>query len=139
MVGAIQVSVEERPPMMDESVDRSEARARWAGDPSSRFDCSLPGECADDGSRDMTAQEALDRSICEIREKIEQHAQLLGHLGTGDRRIPACSLVGCRHSRCLRKVLLEAVEVLENSRKAFKSKELEALRKKIIGVLADDT
>jgi hypothetical protein len=88
----------------------------------------------------MTAREALDRSIREIRTKIEQHEQLLEHLENGGKaHIPDCSLAGCTHSRRLKAVLLEAVEVLENSRKAFKSKELEMLRKKLIGVLADDT
>jgi preprotein translocase subunit YajC len=82
----------------------------------------------------MTAREALDMSIREIRAKIEQHEQLLGYLETGDRQVAGCGL----HGRHLKAVLLEAVEVLENSRKAFKSKELEALRKKLIGVLADD-
>ncbi|WP_156919663.1 hypothetical protein [Syntrophorhabdus aromaticivorans] len=105
---------------------------------SSGPDFSLPREWTRDGSREMTAREALDKSICEIRAKIEQHEQLLEYLETGDRQIPDCSLAGCTHSRRLKTVLLEAVEVLENSRKAFKSKELEALRKKLIKVLADD-
>jgi len=39
----------------------------------------------------------------------------------------------------LKVILLEAIEVLENSRNTFKSKELEALRKKLIRVLAEDT
>lgn len=37
----------------------------------------------------------------------------------------------------LRAALLEAIEVLEGTRKAFKSKQLEMLRKKLIGILAD--
>jgi hypothetical protein len=84
----------------------------------------------------MTAREALDRSVREIREKIEQHERLLGHLEEGDLEIPDRAFGG--HGPRLKAVLLEAVEVLEKSRKAFKSKELEALRKRLIGVLAED-
>lgn len=87
----------------------------------------------------MTAREILDESIREIRGKIEQHERLLEHLRNGeDGALPDCIMTGCVHGRRLREIILEAVEVLENSRKAFKSKELEALRKKLIGVLADD-
>jgi glutamate racemase len=87
----------------------------------------------------MTAREALDRNIREIRMRIEQHEQLLEHLENGgNAQILDCSLLGCTHSRHLKEILLEAIDVLENSRKAFKSKELEALRKKMVGVLADN-
>lgn len=86
----------------------------------------------------MSAREALDRSIREIREKIVQHEQLLEYLETGDRQVPGCSLAGCTHGRHLKAALLEVIEVLENSRKAFKSKDLETLRKKLIKLLADD-
>jgi hypothetical protein len=87
----------------------------------------------------MTAKEVLDQSIGEIRTKIEQHEQLLEHLCDGeDVRLPDCGLTGCTHGRRLKEVLLETVEVLEGTRKAFKSKELEGLRKKLIRVLAED-
>lgn len=86
----------------------------------------------------VTAREALDRSIREIRAKIEQHERLLEHLEHGDRRVPECGGAGCAGGRRLREALLEAVETIENTRKAFKSKELEVLRKKLIGVLAED-
>ena len=87
----------------------------------------------------MTAHEALGRSIREIKARIEQHEKLLGYLENGDGLIRDCSLAGCTHGRRLKAALLEAVETIEGTRKAFKSKELEALRKKLIGVLADDT
>jgi len=37
----------------------------------------------------------------------------------------------------LKEMLLETIQVLEESRKAFKSKQLEAFRKKLIKVLAE--
>jgi len=38
----------------------------------------------------------------------------------------------------MRETLLEVIEVLEDSRKAFKSPRLEALRKKLIRILAEN-
>ncbi|OPY67625.1 MAG: hypothetical protein A4E57_02217 [Syntrophorhabdaceae bacterium PtaU1.Bin034] len=88
----------------------------------------------------MTAREALDESIREIRVKIEQHELLLTQLEEGSNAsVLNCDGINCRHSRLLKDILLETVEVLENSRKAFKSKDLELLRKKLIRVLADST
>lgn len=37
----------------------------------------------------------------------------------------------------MKEALLDAIQVLEESRKAFKSKRLEALRKKLIQVLSE--
>jgi hypothetical protein len=86
----------------------------------------------------ITAHEALTMSAKEIRKKIEEHQRLLQHLEDGrEMPVPDCSVIGCSHNRTLKTILLEVVEVLENSRKAFKSKELEALRKKLIRVLAE--
>jgi hypothetical protein len=86
----------------------------------------------------MTAHEALTTSIKEIRTMVEEHQRLLQHLEGGrEKPAPDCSVIGCSHNRTLKTILLEVVEVLENSRKAFKSKELEALRRKLIKVLAE--
>ncbi len=88
----------------------------------------------------MTVHDALGESIREIMVKIEQLEQLLNRLEEGgDVVVLKCGHEDCSHSRLLRETLLEVVEVLENSRKAFKSKDLEMLRKKLIRVLADDT
>ncbi|MBW2039272.1 MAG: hypothetical protein JRI46_06715 [Deltaproteobacteria bacterium] len=52
-------------------------------------------------------------------------------------RCPAdlCSLLDCPHRRLLRQVLTETIEVLEETKKAFKSKRLEGLRKRLMDVL----
>jgi hypothetical protein len=88
----------------------------------------------------VTVRDALADSCKEIRERIEHHERLLEHLeDTSAPFVPDYTPMKCGHGGCLRKLLLETVEVLENSRKAFKSKELEALRKKLIRVLAEVT
>ncbi|GAF89124.1 unnamed protein product [marine sediment metagenome] len=89
----------------------------------------------------MTVQQALRQSVEELRARAEAHGRLLaramgkGETGTG---IDECPLMDCPHRRRLRETLVEAITVLEGTRKAFKSKQLEALRRKLIGVLAED-
>lgn len=90
--------------------------------------------------KDMTVREVLAASIKDIRMKIQEHERLLEHFNeTGQPGMPEMHLMNYRIDQRLKKVILEAIEILENSRKAFKSKELETLRKKLIRVLAEDT
>lgn len=87
----------------------------------------------------MTVCEVLTSSIKEIRVKIQEHERLIEHFNEkGEPGMPDLQLVNCSSDQRLKKVLLESIEILENSRKAFKSKELEALRNKLIRVLAED-
>jgi hypothetical protein len=86
----------------------------------------------------MSAQEALGKSVRDIQERLREHERLLeclreGHGGS----LSSCLSFDCRHAVLLRETLLEAIEALEDSRKAFKSARLEALRKKLIRVLAE--
>ena len=46
---------------------------------------------------------------------------------------------GCRHREILRHTLADAIEVLEATRKSFKSKQIEALRKKLTKVLIEES
>lgn len=88
----------------------------------------------------ITAYEALTISIEEIKTKIKEHQRLLQYLEDGtETTVPDCRLEGCSHNWLLKTILLEVIEALEDSRKAFKSKDLEALRKRLIRVLADCT
>jgi len=50
----------------------------------------------------------------------------------------SCHNVSCPHIRKLRVTLADTIVALEETRKAFKSKQLEELRKKLIGVLAEN-
>ena len=50
---------------------------------------------------------------------------------------PDCIFSDCPHKKRLRAVLTEAIGILEDTKKAFKSKRLEMLRKKLIQVLAE--
>jgi len=89
----------------------------------------------------MTGCEALARSAEELRQRIEEHHALLKRVmeeSDSVAVVDVCLVVECPHRRKLREVLTEVIEVLEETRRAFKSKRLEALRKKLVRVLAED-
>ena len=48
-----------------------------------------------------------------------------------------CPRTGCAHKQQLKQTLLETIEALDESRKAFRSRQLELLRKKLTAVLAE--
>ncbi len=94
----------------------------------------------------MTVQEALRKSAEELQLRVETHRWILARaMEGGDTRteIDACPLADsphgdCPHRRRLRETLADVIAVLEETRKAFKSKQLETLRKRLIGVLAEN-
>ena len=86
--------------------------------------------------------QALNASIKELRQGIDTHCGLVAALidsGLKGRNpnpvIHKCPESG-REAR-LKSAIKEAIDVIEQSRRAFKSKRLEALRKKLIQVLVD--
>jgi len=95
--------------------------------------------------RELDAQElmnALSKSVNELHQEIETHhllvASILGQK-VNERSLEKLQkrLVVCSREAKLRAAIHEAIEILDESRKAFKSKSLEALRKKLTRVLID--
>lgn len=87
----------------------------------------------------MTTIDILKTSARELRERADEHQRLIAAaMEEKDIRqaLDSCHLADCPHRHELKSILLEAISVLEETRKAFKSKQLEALRKKMIRVLA---
>jgi hypothetical protein len=86
----------------------------------------------------MTAYELLARNLGELQALLKDHECILTRLKEGDEEpvLHRC-ISGCPHKQRMKEALLEAIHVLEKSRKAFKSKQLEGLRKKLIEVLAE--
>ena len=86
--------------------------------------------------------EAINKNLNQIRKSIDQHhcllASLLGfdddsdHLEIISKHCPYLA----REER-LKKAIQEAVETLEQTKKSFKSKRLEMLRKKLTNVLIE--
>jgi hypothetical protein len=74
------------------------------------------------------------------RVRIAAHQRLItAAIEGGDVRgvLDSCHLPECSHRHQMKEMLLEAISVLEDTRKAFKSSQLETLRKKMIRVLAE--
>jgi len=88
----------------------------------------------------MTVREMLERSAEQLQHQLQAHQGLLARARGDDEvlvRMDASVFLDCPHRRALRQTLLETVDVLDQTRKAFKSKQLEALRRKLIRVLAE--
>ena len=84
----------------------------------------------------------IERSTQDLHHRVDmQHHVLLSILGQFKDECPVdlCALEDCPHRRRLRQVLAETIEVLEETKKAFKSKRLEGLRKRLMHVLTETT
>jgi hypothetical protein len=85
--------------------------------------------------------EYVDRIAKELHERVEhQRAVLrkaLASSGAGRDGIPYCPLVECRRVETLRSAIRETIDVLEETRSAFKSKRLEVMRKKLCEILTE--
>jgi hypothetical protein len=94
----------------------------------------------------VSAQEAIRKSARELQLQVQTHCKLVTQVLQGDdagSEIDASLLVGASHEECphrrrLRETLADVIVVLEKTRKAFKSKQLEVLRRRLLGVLAED-
>jgi hypothetical protein len=82
-------------------------------------------------------RDAILRSAETLEERLREHRRLLAQAGEEGAVFDGCFFTDCPHRRKLRATLLEAIETLEETRRAFKSKQLEALRKKLLAVLAE--
>lgn len=86
--------------------------------------------------------DALSASVQELQKGIDTHCTLLASLkGKPSGRQSLDSLLALCPSRArerhLKNAIKEAIDVIEETRRAFKSKKLEALRKKLTRVLID--
>jgi hypothetical protein len=84
----------------------------------------------------VTERALLDQSLEDLRLQVERHQRLVrsalaGHAPDGTE----CFWSDCPHRRALMELVLHAVQVLDDTRKAFKSKQLEELRKDFLRVL----
>lgn len=84
----------------------------------------------------------IDESADELHRQIDMQRHVLTSiLENRVRKNTRCNLYvcwDCPHKRILKETLTETIEVLEDTRKAFKSKRLEVLRKRLIEVLASN-
>jgi hypothetical protein len=82
----------------------------------------------------------IERSTQDLHHRVDMQQHLmLTILGEMKNECPVdlCSLMDFPHRKMLRQVLMETIKVLEETKKAFKSKRLEGLRKRLIDVLME--
>ena len=84
---------------------------------------------------------AIDRSAEELHQRIDMHRYLMAtileqRVGDGTLKRLSLSSYSPVETR-LKEALSETIEVLEQTKKAFKSKKLEALRKRLALVLIE--
>ncbi len=87
---------------------------------------------------------AIHKSAEELHEQIDMHRRMVASVlenRVNDDIFRGFSKFQTRRSReaQLKQAIMEAIDVLEESRKAFKSKRLEALRKRLTVVLMDSS
>jgi hypothetical protein len=86
--------------------------------------------------------DALNTSVKELQQGIDTHCCLLATLkgeAVDGRNLGGLACLGPNgiREKAYKAAIEEAINVIEESRKAFKSKRLEALRKKLTKVLID--
>jgi len=90
------------------------------------------------GSKNSGYQ-ALDASLQDLQKALDEHCNLVRYFLQGQvpENASRCTRSGSDRELELEQAIHEAIEVLEDTRKSFKSKQLGALRKKLIRVLTD--
>ncbi len=84
----------------------------------------------------MTDRELLERSLAELQSQVDRHTRFVRSALEGRATdLGGCIWNDCHHRHELLDLVLKAVTVLDDTRKAFKSKQLETLRKDFIRVL----
>jgi Mrp family chromosome partitioning ATPase len=100
-----------------------------------------PPQGRPDGRATVASQ--LARTLAELEVRLEEQRALLRALEAVDDPLaeaanrPACSYVDCPRMRAYRNLLLDAIQVLEETRRSFKSRQLEGLRRRLAAALLD--
>ena len=71
-----------------------------------------------------------------LRQQLDEHRKLLEQAEQDkDENLNFCPHLQCPHEVQLRQAIQDVVDTLEDNRKAFKSKQLEQLRRRMLNVL----
>lgn len=92
--------------------------------------------------RGLELKEYIEQISSEITARVSHERDVLLEFLEQDRgsngKLFYCPLVDCSPRKKYRAGLLEAVRVIEETRRSFKSRQLEELRKKLQSILAED-
>lgn len=91
---------------------------------------------------DLSLTDYIEEVSRELAERVEHQRQVLlrvieDHQSAG-KPLDYCVLVDCGPRRKYRAAVEETIRVLEETRRSFKSRQLEELRKSLQGLLAED-
>ncbi|MDP3940376.1 MAG: hypothetical protein Q8R92_19855 [Deltaproteobacteria bacterium] len=88
---------------------------------------------------DLSLDQYIDRLTDEIHQRVEHQRSVVRKLlcmaDDDSLCAPYCPLADCPRLENLRSVLRETIQVLEDTRRSFKCKRLEVMRKKLIDSL----
>ncbi len=93
-----------------------------------------------EGNKKRDLIKVIDKSTQELHQKIDMHRYLMGTIidkKVSEKKLNHILLPDSHREFRLKKAIKETIEVLENTRKAFKSKRLEVLRKRLTQVLIE--
>jgi len=94
------------------------------------------------GHADVGLRQYVTEIARELTERVDhQREVLLKYLDDREQQgqaIDYCPLIDCSPRQKYRAALLDAIRVIEETRRSFKSRQLEELRKRLEGVLAED-
>jgi len=84
----------------------------------------------------MHSYEALKQHADTLRRELDNHRRLLEQADCEqNRQMDFCPHLQCPHEQHLQQVLQDVIDTLEETRKSFKSKQLEQLRRRMQNVL----
>jgi hypothetical protein len=93
-----------------------------------------------EGAKKRDLIEIIDKSTEELHQRIDMHKYLMATIldkRVSENRLNNIPLPSPHRELRLKEAVKETIEVLEETRKAFKSKRLEVLRKKLTQVLIE--
>ncbi len=88
----------------------------------------------------MSNSELLEQSLAELQNQMERHREVLRTVVQGGPKTAhaECIRADCPHRRKLCSTLLDTIRVMDETRKAFKSKQIEGLRKDLVRILQEE-
>jgi hypothetical protein len=88
----------------------------------------------------MINNELLEQSLAELQSQMERHRKVLRTIVEERPEMAAeeCVWADCRHRRRLCSVLLGTIAAIDETRKAFRSRQLEDLKKELVRTLQEE-
>ena len=87
----------------------------------------------------MKQKELLAQSMHDLQTQLHRHQMLMQAFFQGEELEAECGPNSCRHYQKLLNLIAETICVLDETRRAFKSKAIEQLRLRLLQTLSEET